>query len=213
MTVRGPVPDGRCGVPTPDPRQAGKVTDHPGAWTPPDTGGGAVPAAPAGFVPAVPLGGAPPSAVAEQPESQWRELTLVGLLLLAAVAAGAASLLPWRDYGAVIGPALAETGWRLPGGGLGRGWVAVLLGVVLAVSGVLIAAHRGRAGRTLAVVAGVVCTVFAIAEWGVGAGTGRTGPGPGLWLLFVAGLLAVAAVGVLGAHAGTDPDRESRPPV
>lgn len=161
---------------------------------------------------AVPLGGAAPVAVETRPESQWRELTLVGLLLLAAVAAGAASLLPWRDYGTVIGPALAETGWRLPGGGLGRGWVAVLLGVVLAVAGVLIAAHKGRAGRTLAVVAGLACSVFAIAEWGVGGGRGRTGPGPGLWLLFAAGLLAVAAVGVLGAHAGTDPERVTPEP-
>lgn len=188
------------------------MSDVPPAWVPPAAPTADAPAPSTAYVPSVRLGGSSPEAPQPVRESQWRELTLVGLLLLAAVAAGAASLLPWRDYGVVIGPALAETGWRLPGGGLGRGWVAVLLGVVLAVAGVLIAAHRGRAGRTLAVVAGVACSVFAVAEWGVGAGTGRTGPGPGLWLLFAAGLLAVAAVGVLGAHAGTDPARTSRLP-
>lgn len=122
---------------------------------------------------------------------------MAAVLLVAAVAAGAASLMPWRDYGAVIGPRITETGWTQPDGSLGRGWIAVLLGVLLAVAGILLAADRERAGRLLAVGTGVTMMVVAIAEWGLGAGRARTGPGAGLWLLFLVGLVVVIAVGTL----------------
>jgi hypothetical protein len=111
--------------------------------------------------------------------------------------------MPWRDYGRVVGPSVTETGWTLPDGSLGRGWVAVLLGVLLAVAGVLIAAHRERPGRILAVSTGVLLMVFAIAEWGLGAGRVRSGPGTGLWLLFAVGLVVVITVGVIGPSTPT----------
>jgi hypothetical protein len=38
----------------------------------------------------------------------------------------------------------------------------------------------------------------AVAEWGLGSDGARTGPGIGLWVELVIGVLVVIAVGVLG---------------
>ena len=88
---------------------------------------------------------------------------------------------------------------------MGRGWVVIAIGIAFAVAGVLIAADRDRAGRVVASIAGVSAMVFSIVEWGFGAGQSRTGPGPGMWLLFLVGLAVVAAVGMISppVDAGT----------
>jgi hypothetical protein len=39
--------------------------------------------------------------------------------------------------------------------------------------------------------------VFSVVEWGLGDGSSRTGPGPGLWLLSAVGFVVVLAVGVI----------------
>jgi hypothetical protein len=143
-------------------------------------------------------------AVAEAPPSQLRELLFIGTLLVAAVAAAMASLMSWRDYGRVVISNSAENGWTLPDGSLGRGWIAVALGVVLAAAGVLVAADRGRSGRVLATMGGVGLMVLAVLEWGLGAGQLRTGPGAGIWVLFVLGAAVVVAVGTLGAPRHDD---------
>lgn len=190
----------------------GAPTDRP--WTPPSLldGGGADagdPALVAGLHPtsgvasppsttwraAVPLGGFSPEADQAAAASPRRDLVLTSCLLLAAVAAAASSLLSWRDLGP-FAPG-SETGWRQLDGSLGRGWVAVLGGVLLAVAGVLVAAERPRSGRALATVTGIGLMVFSVLEWGLGTRNLRSGPGPGLWVLFLVGMLVVVAVGVL----------------
>lgn len=145
-----------------------------------------------------PLGGTLPVTVTPPVKSDRRELVLTAVLLLLALVAGASSLMPWRDYAFKYGTRVAETGWAGANGGLGRGWMTVFCAVLLAVSGVLIAAERGRAGRLLAALSGTTLVLLAIGEWGLGAGSSRTGPGSGIWLQFVVGVLAVIAVGVLG---------------
>lgn len=122
-------------------------------------------------------------------------MLLTAILLVAALAAGATSLLAWRDLGRLAGG--TETGWTEFDGGLGRGWVAVLGGVLLAVAGVLVAANKGHLGRVLATLTGVGLMIFAVLEWGLGLGTVRSGPGPGLWMLFGVGMIVVVAVGIL----------------
>jgi hypothetical protein len=88
---------------------------------------------------------------------------------------------------------------------MGRGWVAVLLGVVLAAAGVLLASDHLRSGRIVALCGGVGLVVFSILEWGLGAGRARTGPGIGIWVLFVVGLVVIVAVGILGPSTGEQP--------
>jgi len=124
---------------------------------------------------------------------------LTSILLLAALAAGACTLMSWRDVGHQVN--LIETGWTRVDGSLARGWVPVLIGVLLAVAAVLIAAEKERAGRLLAVTAGASLMLFTVLEWGLGMKGVRSGPGPGLWVLFLVGLIVVIAVGVLGPTA------------
>lgn len=143
----------------------------------------------------VPLGGVTPPAVVVVEDSPRRDLVLTAILLLAALAAGASSLMSWRDVGPFIGG--TENGWRQFNGSLGRGWVVVVFGVLLAVAGVLIAAEKPRAGRIVASLSGVGLMVFSVLEWGLGLRNVRSGPGPGLWMLFVVGLLVLVAVGAL----------------
>lgn len=147
----------------------------------------------------MPLGGAHHAPVEQRPPSQRRELLFIGVLLLAAVAAALSSLMSWRDYGRVVIANPVEDGWTLPDGSLGRGWIAVALGVVIAAAGVLVASERRTFGRRLAVLGGLGLAVLAVAEWGLGAGELRTGPGAGIWVLLVLGLAVVVAVGTLGS--------------
>ena len=143
------------------------------------------------------LGGTVPIAVESTPRSDRRDLVLSGVLLAAALVAGGASLASWRDYGVRLDPSVPESGWVQADGSVGRGWAAVLLAVALAVAGVLIAAHRPRSGRRLAAVVGVSLVVLSVLEFGLGAGSLHTGPGSGLWVELVVGLVVVAAVGIL----------------
>ena len=130
-------------------------------------------------------------------------MLLTAILLLAALAAGACTLMSWRDTGGRI--PYTETGWERVDGSMGRGWVAVVLGVLLAVAGVLVAAEKERAGRLLAAPTGASLMLFTVLEWGLGMKGIRSGPGPGLWVLFLVGLIVVVAVGVLA------PDPEGGP--
>ena len=151
-----------------------------------------------------PLGGTPPVPEQRPQRSDRRDLVLTAVLLVAAVVAGATSLMPWRDYGRRFGATVSETGWLRPDGSMGRGWWFVLLGVALAVAGVLIAGGRRRPGRILASATGAVMAMSAILEWGLGDGGARSGPGPGLWVELVVGVLVVVAVGVLEPRAPAD---------
>ena len=182
------------------------------SWAPPSgTAPGAAPAAAAStssWQAGVPLGGVAPHPPRAEAPSQRRDLLLTAILLVGALAAGATSLLSWRDVGRFTGG--SETGWREFDGSLGRGWVAVLGGVLLAVAGVLVAAEKGRAGRVLAALTGVGLMVFAVLEWGLGLRNVRTGPGPGLWLLFVVGMVVVIAVGILAPEPSPPDDPAER---
>jgi hypothetical protein len=178
------------------------------AWAPPSgpaQGVGSPPAATSSSWQAgVPLGGVVPQGTEDAAPSQRRDLLLTAILLVAALAAGATSLLSWRDVGRFTGG--TESGWRQFDGSLGRGWVAVLGGVLLAIAGVLVAAEKGRAGRILAALTGLGLMLFSVLEWGLGLRNVRTGPGPGLWLLFVVGMLVVVAVGILAPDPAPRPD-------
>jgi hypothetical protein len=145
-----------------------------------------------------PLGGVAPSTEVTPERTDRRELWLTAVLLVAAILAGASSLMSWRDFGRRFGASATETGWVRLDGSMGRGWLFVALAVVLAVAGVLIASGRGRAGRILGSATGALMVVAAIAEWGLGSDAARTGPGLGLWVELTIGVLVVIAVGVLG---------------
>ena len=123
------------------------------------------------FEQSLPLGGTTPAPVIPPSRSERGPLVLTTVLLLAAVLCGVASLLVWRDFGRIVVRS-ESTGWALSDGTLGRGWVAVLLGIGFAVAGVLVAAERERAGRILAVLVGISAVVFSIVEWGPVRGSG-----------------------------------------
>lgn len=161
---------------------------------------------PVTFTDGAPLGGQHPGSEPPARTSDRREVALIAVLLLSAVVAGAASLMPWRDFGRRFGATAVETGWVRVDGGLGRGWVVVLLGIALAAAGVLIASGRGLAGRRLAVAAGVGLSAAAVAEWGLGTAGLRAGPGLGLWLILGLGVAVVITVGNLApVPARSDP--------
>jgi hypothetical protein len=157
------------------------------------------------FEQSVPLGGSAPVPVESVRRSDRGPVVLTAILLLAAVLCGVASSLVWRDFGRIVVRS-ESTGWALADGTVGRGWVAILLGIGFAVAGVLVAAERERAGRILAVVVGISAIVFSVIEWGLGDGASRTGPGPGLWLLSGVGFVVVLAVGVIRPAAAAIED-------
>ena len=159
-------------------------------------------------MPNAPLGGIEPRTAPPAVRSDRRDLVLTSTLLVMSIVAGAASLMPWRDFGRRLGAPVVETGWEGADGSLGRGWVAVVIAVLIAGAGVLIAADKARPGRLLAVLSGTALVVLAVAEWGLGEKGTRTGPGIGLWVTFAVGVLVVIAVGAL--TPGPEPDS---PPV
>jgi hypothetical protein len=172
------------------------VSNEPTPWSSPS--GAPASANDPSFVASVALGGAAPVAVVEEHHTDLRELFLATILFGCALAAGGASLASWRDYGVRLDPSVAESGWVQADGSIGRGWAAVALAVLLAVAGILVAVHRGRQGRRLAAAAGVALVLLSVVEFGLGAGRLRTGPGIGLWVELVVGIVVVAAVGMLG---------------
>jgi hypothetical protein len=204
----GSIPAVASGSDVPAPRASGRPLLWGMLWSmsSPAPGSGPLPDhPPVSFTDGAPLGGRRPDAAKSAAPSDRREVLLTALLLVAAVITGAASLMPWRDFGRRFGASAVETGWVRVDGALGRGWVVVLIGVLLAVSGVLIAAGRHVAGRRLAVWSGVALCVVAVAEWGLGTGGVRAGPGLGLWLLLGLGVAVVVTVGNLSpARTGSD---------
>lgn len=130
--------------------------------------------------------------------SDRKELFLTAALLVAAIVAGASTVMPWRDYGQRFGNTAVETGWNGLGDSIGRGWVIMAIAVLIALSGVLIAAGRARAGRILAALSGSALVLASILEWGLGAGDSRSGPGIGLWVDLAVGVFVIVIVGALG---------------
>ena len=84
------------------------------------------------FEQSVPLGGSAPVPVESVRRSDRGPVVLTAILLLAAVLCGVASSLVWRDFGRIVVRS-ESTGWALADGTVGRGWVAILLGIGFAV--------------------------------------------------------------------------------
>ncbi len=76
-------------------------------------------------------------------------------------------------------------------------WVAVLVAVVLAVAGVLLVAGRRRQGRIAARVGSAALIVLPVLEWAFGDGDSRTGPGLGLWVLLITGIVLMVLLGTV----------------
>ena len=173
----------------------------PSPWTPSDPNAVSPvdeAAAPVVYSDAPPLGGAAPLPPVVEHRSDRKELVLTASLLVASLVAGATTLMPWRDYGQRFGNTAVETGWDGLGESIGRGWVVMVIAVSIAVSGVLIAAGRPKAGRVLGVLSGSALVLASILEWGLGAGDARSGPGIGLWIDLAVGVFVIVMVGALG---------------
>lgn len=140
-----------------------------------------------------PLGGRASPEPEPARSSQARDLVVAAALLVAAVLTALGSLMSWRDYGRGLDP--DENGWQLADGSLGRGWVAVLVAVALAVGGVLLVTGRRRAGRVWARVGSGALIVLPVLEWAFGEGDRRTGPGNGLWVFLVTGMVLMVLLG------------------
>lgn len=152
------------------------------------------------FEASVPLGGYTRSPQPARRSTGWRDLLVASCLLTASVLTAVASLVSWRDYGRALNP--DENGWRLADGAFGRGWVAIVVAVILAVAGVLLVAHRRSAGRVWARVGSTALIILPVLEWAFGDGDSRTGPGLGLWLMLIAGMVSMVLIGsVLPAGA------------
>ncbi|MFV0316520.1 MAG: hypothetical protein ACK5O2_06105 [Microthrixaceae bacterium] len=143
----------------------------------------------------VPLGGVQHYEATPARRSQWRDLLVAAVLLVASVLAALASLMSWRDYGPALNP--DENGWRLADGSFGRGWVSILLAAALAVGGVLLVIGRRTHGRRWARVGSAALIVLPVIEWAFGDSGSRTGPGIGLWVQMVAGLVLMILIGTL----------------
>lgn len=145
------------------------------------------------FESSAPLGGFAVAEPAPQRRSVWRDLLVAFCLLAVSVLTAVASLMSWRDYGPALNP--DENGWRLADDALGRGWVAVLVAVVLAVGGVLLVAGKRSRARIWARVGSTALIVLPVLEWAFGDGDSRTGPGLGLWLMLGSGMVLMVLIG------------------
>jgi hypothetical protein len=133
--------------------------------------------------------------VPDVPESHRRQLIAAAVLLVASVLCALASLMSWHDYGRGLDP--RESGWDMADGSTGRGWVAIVVAVVLATAGVLIVSGRVRAGRNWARVGAAALVVLPAIEWAFGVDAARTGPGIGLWVLLGTGVVLLVVLGTL----------------
>ncbi len=137
--------------------------------------------------------------------SQTRDLIVAACLLVAAVLTALASLMSWRDYGRGLDP--DENGWQLADGAIGRGWVAILVAVALAIGGVMLVMGRRVVGRRWARVGSGALIVLPILEWAFGEGDRQTGPGLGLWVLMVTGMVLMVLLGTVLPQDDPDPSR------
>jgi hypothetical protein len=158
------------------------------------------------LVATTPLGGVPPHPPVPVVESHRRPLIAAAVLLVASVLCALSSLMSWHDYGRGLDP--RESGWDMADGSTGRGWIAIAIAIVLATGGVLLVSGRIRAGRNWARVGGAGLVVLAAIEWAFGVRAARTGPGLGLWVMLVTGVVVLVVVGVL---LPADADGSSRP--
>jgi len=180
-------------------RHAGVVQSMPPTWSAPEqapaVSSSAARFATGRFDPSIPLGGQVPVAVEQPRRSDRRDMVVAGLLLVSAVLCALASLMSWRDYGPGLAP--PNSGWRMADGSFGRGWVAIVVAVVLAAAGGMLVAGQRRKGRVLARVGAIALILLAVGEWAFGDIGIRTGPGLGLWVLLVMGTVLVVAVGTV----------------
>lgn len=210
-------------------RHAGDVQPHPhrplgasdaspsgspmSAWTTPDQPMVSSTAAPARHVATAPLGGVAPLPAVPVVESHRRPLIVAAALLVASVLCAVSSLMSWHDYGRGLDP--IESGWDMADGSTGRGWVAIVVAIVLATSGVLLVNGRIRAGRIWARVGAAALVVLSVLEWAFGARATRSGPGLGLWVMLVVGVLLLVLVGALlptGSESGGGDARSKEAP-
>ena len=147
------------------------------------------------FSASAPLGGSTPAHVEPERPSQTRDLVVAAALLLASVIVGLATLMSWRDYGPGLNP--DESGWRYADGSFGRGWIAIVLAICLAVGGVLLVSGRRKAGRRWARVGSGALIVLPVLEWAMGDTGSRSGPGLGLWLLMATGIALMILLGTV----------------
>ena len=185
--------------------QAVGMESTPPPWVPPEgpaeSNIGSPPVAPTAlaaqqrFMPSAPLGGSEP--LPEEPlrTSAARELWVAAVLLLASVLTGLATVMSWRDYGPGLNP--DESGWRYADGSFGRGWIAIALAICLAVGGVLLVAGRRQLGRRWARVGSGALVVLPVLEWALGDTGSRSGPGLGLWILLVLGVVLMIMLGTV----------------
>ena len=141
----------------------------------------------------MPLGGVAPVPAPHAVATDRRELIVAAVLLVASVTCALASLLSWHDYGTGLDP--RESGWDMADGSAGRGWVAIAVAVVLATGGVLLVTGRHRAGRIWARIGALSLVLLAAGEWAFGERGSRTGPGIGLWVLLVSGIVLLVVIG------------------
>jgi hypothetical protein len=127
-------------------------------------------------------------------------MVVAGILLVVAIGTALSPLLAWRDFGSGLKP--DESGWRMVDGSLGRGWVVLIMAVLVAVAGGLLVAGRKQAGMRLARVTSVAMVVFAGAEWAFGMNQVESGPGIGLWILLAIGSLLILFLGAVAGESG-----------
>ena len=174
------------------------MNDSSTPWAAPEAPslGAQVPGATAGrYRSTVPLGGVVGATPEPVRRSQWRDLVVAGSLLAVSVLTAVSTLMSWRDYGPALNP--DENGWTLADGGLGRGWVSILVAAALAVGGVLLVVGRRRHDRRCARAGSSALIVLPVIEWAFGDSGSRTGPGLGLWVQMVAGLILMVLIGSL----------------
>lgn len=158
----------------------------------------------------VPLGGLGPSTDSPPEKSTRRHLILAMLLFIAAVGAGKASTMPWRDYMWSNPNTVVETGWAQESGKVGMGWITMILAMCIATSGLLIITLKERFGRVLAVSSGAALMCLATLEWGVGGAGSRNGPGIGLWIQLLVGAAVILVVGMISPTTSKDPASRDR---
>ncbi len=184
------------------------LSQTPGPWAPPEQAPPGQPVAPSGdgrYRASVPLGGVEAVEAAPARRSQWRDLVVAAALLTASVLTALASLMSWRDYGASLNP--DENGWSLADGTFGRGWVSILVAAALAVGGVLLVSGRRGPARRWARAGSAALIVLPVLEWAFGDGGSRTGPGIGLWVQMIAGLVLMVLIGSLLPTDDLDAER------